>query len=227
VRGNQDTLNSAAGDAAAGLSGTTRGGLGSGAIASIGRGGTAPITQKFGHTDFSDTSAYGQSAYAFTSGYTRVRSLIGHPGVDVGVGYGTNLYSPVGSTGVYAGGTGYYNDGDQGSYGPGTGEQLIQVSNGDQLILGQMSQVNLQVGQTVSAGQMVGLSSGENGADIHIDYRRYAPRSTQLGYQIIDSRPALGGAFGRVNGGQAATPTSRGTGSLAQQVTSFAQNWHP
>lgn len=156
----------------------TSGGAG---LAGIFGGTVPPIMQEFGHTDYSEAHP---STYAYGNAYGLEGSQ--HPGVDYGMARGSQLYVPVSGTVVYAGGTGYYTD--QNGDGPGRGELLIQLANGDQVILGHMSQIGLQVGQQVTAGTLAGLSGGSDGDHLHLEYRR---RNANGGYTIVDPRTML------------------------------------
>jgi murein DD-endopeptidase MepM/ murein hydrolase activator NlpD len=89
------------------------------------------------------------------------------------------------------------------------------MDNGDQVILGHMSQITVPVGTRVGPGMAVGKSGSDNGAHVHVEYRRKTPGATSSGYTIIDPRTALGGNFtGGYSGGggyagqQAAQPMS-------------------
>lgn len=156
----------------------------------------APISQGFGWTDFAQTSAYAKSAYGYTADYTTDRQPMGHAGIDVALNPGSALYSPVSGTVVDAGGTGYYCDADEGRCGPGAGELRIRLSNGDEVILGHMRSINVQVGQQIGAGQAVGLSGSENGGHVHVEYRKWVGQGvTNSGYLVVDPRQALGGGF--------------------------------
>lgn len=149
-----------------------------------------PVMQEFGRTDY---SAGHEGTYTYGTSYGLPPGS--HPGVDYGMARGSSLYVPVDGVVVYAGGTGYYTDnaGD----GPGRGELLIQLANGDQVILGHMSQINLQPGQHVTAGTFAGLSGGSDGDHLHLEVRQ-VDRSLPSGLRIVDPRLYFG---------QAAPPT--------------------
>lgn len=151
-------------------------------------GGTAyPITQEIGG------HAMDYSNYDYTLGVS------GHPGLDIGTPLGTNTYTPVSGTVITAGGTPYFTDERYGST-PGTGELRIQLDNGDQIVLGHMQSIGVQVGQRVSAGMLVGQSGTYNGPHIHAEYLR-AGANTSSGFQAVDIRQALGGNFSGMLGG--------------------------
>jgi murein DD-endopeptidase MepM/ murein hydrolase activator NlpD len=142
------------------------------------------IMQEFGQTDYSQANA---SVYTYGTSYGLPPGS--HPGVDYGMARGTSLYVPVDGVVVYGGGTGYYtdNNGD----GPGHGELLIQLANGDQIIMGHMSQINLQPGQHVTAGMLAGLSGGSDGDHLHLEVRQ-VDHSLPSGYRIVDPRSYFG-----------------------------------
>lgn len=148
----------------------------------------APVMQPFGRTQYS--TGEGAGVYDFGAQF----GLDGdtHSGVDIGVPRGTQFVMPAGLTGTVtiAGGSGYYktNSGD----GPGKGELRIKLSNGWELILGHADQINVQVGQQVTAGQLLGLTGSSDGDHLHIEVRRPDP-STPSGWRIIDPSTLFGG----------------------------------
>lgn len=158
----------------------------------------APITQGMGWTDFAQNSDYAKTAYQYTADYTRDHQPMGHAGIDVGVSYGSRLYTPVAGKVTLAGGTGYYCDADGNGCGPGVGELAITYPNGDVLILGHMSQIAVKAGDTVQPGQFVGYSGSENGAHVHVEYRKHLGppgTGTTSGYEVQDPSLALSGIF--------------------------------
>lgn len=160
-------------------------------------GGDKPVTQEFGPTDFSQ----GNSIYDYGADY----GVSGHTGVDVGLARGSKLYSPVAGTVLKAGGTGYFKDEDYGDPGDqaGRGELKIQLDNGDQIILGHTSAINVKVGQRVNPGDFVGLSGSANGDHLHYEVR-VRDSSLSSGYRIVDPRKYFathsGGGGGGGNG---------------------------
>lgn len=157
-------------------------------------GGAQPrISQEFGLTPFAQQHLNGMYSYASAYGGQ------GHVGLDISLNPGTATYAPVGGTVITAGGSGYYRDDRYGNR-PGTGELKIKLDNGDEVILGHMEHIGVQVGQRVEAGQLVGRSGTANGGHIHLEYRQYTPGATSSGYTAIDPRTALGG-FSNVSGG--------------------------
>jgi hypothetical protein len=125
-----------------------------------------PISQEYGHTDFSLAQ---ETLYLYGLGL----GLDGraHPGLDIGMPAGTYLYSPVNGTVVISGGVPYYTYYGNGE--PGVGELLIETDSGDQVILGHMAAIAVSAGQRVTTGQFVGLSGGENGDHLHLETRAY------------------------------------------------------
>jgi murein DD-endopeptidase MepM/ murein hydrolase activator NlpD len=143
-------------------------------------GGTNPtVMQPFGETDYSRSHP---STYRYGNDYGLAGSQ--HPGVDYGMPYGTALYIPVGGKVIYAGGTGYFRNDPRGD-GPGSGELRIRLANGDEIILGHMSRIDVSVGQTVNAGLLAGLSGGSDGDHLHLEVRRLNANGT---YTIVDPR---------------------------------------
>jgi murein DD-endopeptidase MepM/ murein hydrolase activator NlpD len=162
-----------------------------------GVGGT--IMQEFGPTDY---AAAHPSTYAYGNAYGLAGSQ--HPGVDWAVPLGTKVATPLGGTVSVVGndhGTGYYYTNTMSGSDPNrSGEFAITLDNGDILILGHMSQINVNVGDRLSAGALIGLSGGSDGAHIHVEYRQ---RQADGSYRIIDPRTVLGGPTG---GGGNLTP---------------------
>lgn len=141
------------------------------------------IGQGFGPTDFGNTGYYDN--YDYTLG------LQGHPGVDVGAVSGTKLYTPVGGTVMIDGASGYFRH-DPAGNAQYTGELLIELDNGDQLIIGHMSQIDVRKGDVLQPGQMVGLSGMANGADhLHLEYRKKLAHP-QGEYTALDPRDVFG-----------------------------------
>ena len=163
-----------------------RGGGTNGSLRQIWGGGNASITQDFGHTDFAAANS-GIYDYETQFGMTPGQ----HTGLDVGVADGTRLYTPVGGTVIIAGGSGYYKD-ETGNHDPATsGEVRIRLDNGDELILGHLSNVQVRVGQRINPGDMVGLSGTANGPHVHVEWR-VPDSSTPSGWRIVDPRQYLG-----------------------------------
>lgn len=138
-----------------------------------------------------------QNIYAYGREYGLAA---GHTGIDIGLKRGTQLYMPTGLTGVVeiAGGSGVFRDEDGGDPGnvPGRGELRIRLSNGDVMILGHNSAINVKVGQQVSGGQLLGLSGSAAGEHLHLEVRQ---RNAQGGYTLVNPLnyfarpPAAGG----------------------------------
>lgn len=93
------------------------------------------------------------------------RMVGSHHGVDVGVPIGTRLVAPEGGQ-VIAAGTS--------SSGYGKYVEILTPS-GEKIILGHLSNVQVRAGQTVQAGQQVGLSGNtgnSTGPHVHIEVRK-------------------------------------------------------
>lgn len=152
-----------------------------GGLANIWRGANFPISQEFGHTEFSivNPSMYWYGRDYGLDGYE-------HPGIDIAMPAGTWLYSPVNGTVMIAGGVPYYTYYGNGA--PGVGELMIQEDDGNQVILGHMSAIAVQPGQRVVAGQFVGLSGGDNGDHLHLETRQV---TSSGGYVIVDPRQSF------------------------------------
>lgn len=151
-------------------------------------------SQGFGMTDFSQTPL-GQSYYKnFPPEVWGFEG--GHSGRDYNTPYGSKLYSPVSGTVIVAGGTAfYYNDGRPGV--AGEGDLRIQLDNGDIVVLGHMSRINVQVGQRIDANTFVGLSGRENGDHVHVEYRLYDPswNGNPEHLRLVDPASALQGGY--------------------------------
>ena len=164
-------------------------------INSIFGGRAFPISQGFGHTPFS--TGEGADVYDFGTSF----GLDGdeHSGWDIASPDGTQFYMPQGLTGkvAIAGCTQqgcYYTD-DRGT-GAGRGELRIVLSNGYELIFGHNSGINVQVGDTVTGGMLLGTTGRANGAHLHVEVRVPDP-SMPGGFRIVD--PSI--LFGTPGGG--------------------------
>lgn len=172
--------------ATAGAPRQPQGGAPMGTLWSIWGGTNIPITQEYGHTDYS--TGEGAAVYDFGAEY----GLDGdqHTGLDIGTVDGTRLYSPVAGTVIVAGGSGFYRD-ETGRHDPATsGELRIRLDNGHELILGHNSAVNVQRGQRVNPGDFVGLSGSANGDHLHVEYR-IPDQRTASSWAIVDPRQYL------------------------------------
>jgi hypothetical protein len=123
-----------------------------------------PVSQEYGHTDFSLAQA---TLYLY--GIDLGLDGRAHPGLDIGMPAGTYIYSPVNGTVVVSGGVPYYTYYGNGE--PGVGELSIVTDGGDEVILGHMAAIAVGAGQRVTTGQFVGLSGGENGDHLHLEAR--------------------------------------------------------
>jgi len=157
-------------------------------IASMFGGKVPPIMQEFGSTAYS--TGEGAGVYDFGTQF----GLNGdeHSGLDIAVPRGTQFTMPAGLSGTVriAGGSGFYktNGGDA----PGRGELRILLDNGYELILGHNDRIDVQVGQRVTAGQLLGLTGSSDGDHLHIEVR-VPDRSTPSGWRIVDPRTLFGG----------------------------------
>lgn len=152
-----------------------------------------PITQEHGPTEWS--LGAGRWMYEYSVG---VLGTYGHPGIDVGMPAGTKIYSPGGGT-VIRTGSGSYNHYGA-ALGPKTGELRIRMDNGDELILGHMAGINVNIGDRVTAGSFVGLSGNMNGDHLHLEYRTPDPKMSS-GWRAVDPRQVLSGQFTGYNQG--------------------------
>jgi len=140
-----------------------------------------PVSQEFGHTDFSLSQP---TMYRYGIAY----GLDGrqHTGLDIGMPAGTWLYSPVEGVVKTSGGTPYFTFYGNGQ--PRVGELLIVTDAGDEVVLGHMGAISVGVGERVSVGEFVGLSGGENGDHLHLEVRELQPRG---GFRIVDPRDSF------------------------------------
>ncbi|MGB3306860.1 MAG: HYR domain-containing protein [Thermomicrobiales bacterium] len=153
-----------------------------------------PISQEFGRTDFSVSHA---SWYSFGLDYGLDGAA--HSGLDIAMPAGTLLYSPIDGTVVISGDTPYYTFYGNGE--PNVGELLLQTDDGNQVILGHMSRIAVNVGDRVRIGQFVGLSGGFNGDHVHLETREVQSGG---GYRIVDPRTSF--LVGILNGHGPAGP---------------------
>lgn len=171
-------------------------------LAGITPGVNGSIMQEFGPTDYAQSH---QSTYHYGTAYGLGEG--NHPGVDWAVPMGSKVTTPLGGVVSVVGndhGSGYYYQNTMSGSDPDhSGEYQVTLDNGDMLILGHLSQINAQVGQRVSAGQLIGLSGGSDGEHVHVEYRQ---RQADGSYRIVDPRPFLGAGQGGGGGGQGLTP---------------------
>lgn len=150
-------------------------------LAALWRNQEFPITQEFGHTEFSISHG---AWYAYGRDY----GLDGyeHTGLDIGMPAGTPLYAAFSGTVKISGGVPYftfYGNGD-----PGVGELQIEMDNGNVVILGHMGRIVVNEGERVEPGQFLGLSGGDNGDHLHLETRELQPGG---GYRMIDPRKSF------------------------------------
>lgn len=139
------------------------------------------ISQEYGHTAFSvahpDWYNYGTSLGL--DGYA-------HPGIDISMPRGTWLYSPVNGTVVVSGNSSGYTF--YGNGGPNVGQLRIRTDSGNEVILGHMGRIAVNVGEYVQQGQFVGVSGGFNGDHLHLETREVQSGSW---YRAVDPRQSF------------------------------------
>ena len=82
----------------------------------------------------------------------------------------------------------------------GAGRIEILLDSGAVLIYGHSLDSNVQVGQRVNAGDLIGTVGGMNSAHTHLD-ARVRDTSTSSGWRIVDPRSVLGGMPGFTTSG--------------------------
>lgn len=100
------------------------------------------------------------------SGGVLTQGLHGYNGIDIGAGYGTNIFSAAAGTVIVARAGGY--NGGYGSY------VVIQHDNGTQTLYAHASQVLVSVGSQVSKGQVIakmGSTGKSTGTHLHFEVR--------------------------------------------------------
>lgn len=139
-----------------------------------------PLAQGYGRTTFADANP---EIYAYAAAY----GGSGHPGIDLGFADGTQIYTPVAGSVVIAGGSGYYRD-ETGRHPDATsGEIRLARSNGDLIIFGHTSLVQVAPGQSLAAGAPLGLTGTANGPHLHLEVRVADP-TMPSGYRLVDPR---------------------------------------
>lgn len=155
--------------------------------------GTAPfpgISQGLGLADpYAQEQEWGDYVYAKQYG------MSGHAGVDIPWARGTGVVAPVSGKVVTVGmdADGSYSFVDDGNPNPNqSGKLAIQVEGtNDLIILGHLSDINVQVGQNVQAGQPVGLvGTSGTGDHLHLEVRQFDEATG--GYKIVDPFGYLG-----------------------------------
>jgi murein DD-endopeptidase MepM/ murein hydrolase activator NlpD len=169
---------------------------------------------------YNETQGFGQTAWANGGGawmYSGIPAGYwgyegGHNGLDLGAAYGAPIYSPVGGTVIQAGG-GRYGYGPNGPNVPGEGEIKIRLDNGDEIAFGHTSRVNVQVGQRINPGMMIGqvgymAGTGADATHLHLEtYRKNGYSGNPMGLQLVDPRLYFSGqagyaGYGSAGGGQ-------------------------
>ena len=154
-----------------------------------------PLNQEHGPTPFSQLPE-NFDLYEYSLHYCRdwcpnpvspSNCRIGHPGLDIGVAFGTAIFTPAPGR-VICAGTGHEAQSPD-PFSPGciafncvpanfaaqSGRFEIELENGDRLVIGHMSRVTVQPGQHLKAGDPIGRSGQMNGDHIHLEYRQKAP----------------------------------------------------
>lgn len=120
----------------------------------------------------------------------------GHPGVDIGVPEGTPVRSPIGGVVVWAGW-------EDSGYG-----KLVVVANGPlRAFLAHLSAIHVVVGQTVSPGEVVGLSGNtgrSTGPHLHYELRVNGRPVDPLAAAGVVPEACRSAASGGGGGGRAA-----------------------
>ena len=120
---------------------------------------------------------------------------LGHPGIDVGMNVGTPIYNALPGVVRRAGGTGSYENvpGDGAS---DSGEVRVQLANGDEIIYGHLSAINVKVDDVIPAGMNIGLSGYTKAPHLHLEVR--------VNGMAVDPRDYFTGNFtGWLQSGQA------------------------
>jgi hypothetical protein len=118
-----------------------------------------------------------------------------HPGMDISLPDGTNLYA-VGPGTVMCAGTNVGEGYDQGGcaayeddYGRAGRVELL-LDDGSVAIYGHSSQALKRIGERVATGDLIAKSGYANSAHLHFEYRVPDSRCT-LGYAAVDPMPLL------------------------------------
>lgn len=174
---------------APGISGGTAGGM-----SMIWGNRQASISQEMGLNDFSKNHLGGMYKYGYGLG------VVGHPGIDIHMPYGSALFSPVNGRVIIAGNSSHFRNGPGGG-----GELRIQDAQGNLHILGHMASIGLRPGDSVRAGQQVGTSgsSGSVGDGDHLHLEVRVRGNTSTGWKAVDPKSFYGGGVGGYAGGAA------------------------
>jgi murein DD-endopeptidase MepM/ murein hydrolase activator NlpD len=143
--------------------------------------GDYPVSQEFGHTEFSILH-FAWYAYGVSYGLDGYE----HPGLDIGMPAGTWLYSPVEGTVRVSGNSPhftYYGNGNA-----NVGHLLIVTDEGHEVVLGHMGGISVNVGDRVEVGQFVGVSGGFNGDHLHLEVRELQGAGW---YRAVDPRQSI------------------------------------
>ncbi len=141
-------------------------------------GGSYTVTQPYGPTQFD-----GGYAYCWSYGSPEGQNV--HCGLDIGLKRGHPLVAPGRGIVIVAGGTPYYTD----AFNAAAGQLTLQLDDGTRVILGHLSEISVQPGQSVAQGQQVGLSgqgsTSEKNGHLHLEVR-VRDSSLASGYRTVD-----------------------------------------
>ncbi len=174
----------------------------------ITNGQTFPISQGYGLTDY----AQGQTGPGGIYEYCNAYNTPGHCGVDVSTPLNTPAYAPLPGT-VICDGTSTSRGGDEWENcsafdnntvgGSHKGRFEMKLDNGDYLILGHLTTIDVRIGDKLNPGDKIGTTGQmtvESGPHFHIEYRSvvngqlttYDPRE-MLGQPASGSQPSVKG----------------------------------
>jgi murein DD-endopeptidase MepM/ murein hydrolase activator NlpD len=122
-----------------------------------------------------------------------VLGYLGHPGIDVSMPVGTPIYTPLPGEVIISGGSGSYTN-VTGVNASDSGEVRVRLANGDVIIFGHLSALNVRVGQMIPAGTNVGLSGYPDSPHLHLEVR-VPDNSRPNKLRAVDPREYLGGGF--------------------------------
>lgn len=108
-----------------------------------------------------------------------------HPGVDIGVALGTSLFCPVEGVVIIAGNSKVFTDERYGTK-PRTGQLKIRTDSGEEVIIGHMEWIDVDVGDRVTLGQAIGRAGTDNGPHAHVEVRLMNHLECRGGLKIVD-----------------------------------------
>jgi murein DD-endopeptidase MepM/ murein hydrolase activator NlpD len=160
---------------------------GSSQLNAVWGGGNFEVSQGHGRTQFSADNP-GVYEYSYD-----VLGYLGHPGIDVSMPVGTPIYTPLPGEVIISGGSGSYTN-VTGVNASDSGEVRVRLANGDVIIFGHLSALNVRVGQMIPAGTNVGLSGYPDSPHLHLEVR-VPDNSRPNKLRAVDPREYLGGGF--------------------------------